>query len=389
MSEPDENMIKATEPDADEQASDDRETADHEATAATGDAEATRETDKENSARRTGEARRLTPAMSDEEAKREMSRRTRRAFLVGGVAALAGYGGYRWLRGQEDIDGIAAPFRRAHEFNERLSQAYFSPERLVREFPRTLASEPRINGLIGMPEGFNPASWRLQVTGVAEPTKYAQYRDNIAYDIAADDAGAGDASTAELVGANSDESNSKEPDNKVPGLSIAERFDRMAKELASENPEPGLVLTLEDIKRLPRVEMTTRLKCIEGWSTIVYWAGARLADFIAAYQPPTRNGSAPDVRNRPADLVRYVSLVTPDGGYYVGLDMASALHPQTLLCYEMNGAPLTLEHGAPLRLYIPVKYGIKSLKRIGRITFTDTRPADLWAERGYDWYSGH
>ena len=66
---------------------------------------------------------------------------------------------------------------------------------------------------------------------------------------------------------------------------------------------------------------------------------------------------------------------TPDGQYYVGLDMESALHPQTLLCYEMNGKPLEPEHGAPLRLVIPVKYGIKNIKHIGKIKFTDERTA--------------
>ena len=76
-------------------------------------------------------------------------------------------------------------------------------------------------------------------------------------------------------------------------------------------------------------------------------------------------------------------------GYYVGLDIESALHPQTLLCYAMDDRPLSLGHGAPLRLVIPVKYGIKNIKRIGTIRFTDERPADYWAERGYDWYAGH
>ena len=85
---------------------------------------------------------------------------------------------------------------------------------------------------------------------------------------------------------------------------------------------------------------------------------------------------------------KYISLETPDGDYYVGLDMASALHPQTLLCYEMNGQPLTSGHGAPLRLVVPVKYGIKNLKCIGKIDFSDSRPRDYWAERGYDWYAG-
>jgi DMSO/TMAO reductase YedYZ molybdopterin-dependent catalytic subunit len=80
---------------------------------------------------------------------------------------------------------------------------------------------------------------------------------------------------------------------------------------------------------------------------------------------------------------------TPDGGYYIGLDRESALHPQTLLCYEMNGEPLTSDHGAPLRLVIPVKYGIKHIKRIGTIRFTRERPADYWAVQGYVWYAGH
>ena len=64
------------------------------------------------------------------------------------------------------------------------------------------------------------------------------------------------------------------------------------------------------------------------------------------------------------------------------------LHPQTLLCYEMNGAPLSFDNGAPLRLIIPIKYGIKSLKQIGTIRFADSRLPDYWAERGYDWYAG-
>jgi DMSO/TMAO reductase YedYZ molybdopterin-dependent catalytic subunit len=65
--------------------------------------------------------------------------------------------------------------------------------------------------------------------------------------------------------------------------------------------------------------------------------------------------------------------------------MASAMHPQTLLCYKMGGRPLTLAHGAPLRLVTTVKYRVKSIKGIGRITFTDERPRDFWSEQGYDW----
>lgn len=150
-----------------------------------------------------------------------------------------------------------------------------------------------------------------------------------------------------------------------------------------------LVLTMDEIRALPRTEMTTELKCIEGWSVIVNWAGVRFSDFAAKYAPRTRSGNPADLANNPQDLPAYVSLVTPDDAYYVGWDMPSILHPQTLLAYEMNGAPLAPEHGAPLRLASPTKYGIKQIKRIGRIEFTDERPKDFWAEQGYDWYSGH
>ncbi|MBA3442225.1 MAG: molybdopterin-dependent oxidoreductase [Pyrinomonadaceae bacterium] len=231
-----------------------------------------------------------------------------------------------------------------------------------------------------MSGGFDPATWRLQVVGLHNPPQHPQFTDNIAYETAMDNMHADDESSQR-------HENPEAPDSKVaPGTTTPDSMDRAA---AMQMQGPGLLLTMDDIRRLPRVEMTTEFKCIEGWSTIVHWAGARLADFIAHYQPATRNGTQPDARNRPQDLVRYVSMVTPDGGYYVGLDMPSAMHLQTLLAYEMNGAPLNLAHGAPLRLVTTTKYGIKQIKRIGRIAFTDERPADFWAERGYDWYAGH
>ncbi|HEX7828350.1 MAG TPA: molybdopterin-dependent oxidoreductase [Thermoanaerobaculia bacterium] len=133
-------------------------------------------------------------------------------------------------------------------------------------------------------------------------------------------------------------------------------------------------LDLDDIRKLPAHEMISELRCIEGWSIIVKWKGARLRDLME--------------RVPPASAMRHVALETPGRGYYVGLDMESALHPQTLLVYEMNDAPLSLLHGAPLRLAIPVKYGIKNIKRIATIRYTDVRPADFWGERGYDWYAG-
>lgn len=161
------------------------------------------------------------------------------------------------------------------------------------------------------------------------------------------------------------------------GKGMEDEIDQATWRLAVNNPsgEQPLVLTLDDIRALPRVEHRTQLKCVEGWSAVNHFAGARFSDFTAKFAP--RGAEAP-----------YVSMVTPDRKYFVGLDMPGALHPQTLLCYEMNGAPLLVEHGAPLRLAIPVKYGIKNIKRIGSITYTFQRPRDYWAEQGYDWYAG-
>jgi hypothetical protein len=85
---------------------------------------------------------------------------------------------------------------------------------------------------------------------------------------------------------------------------------------------------------------------------------------------------------------QFTGLVTPDGGYYVGIDNKSMMHPQTLLCYELNDKPLPMNQGYPLRLIIPVKYGVKHIKRIGSIFFSNIRPPDYWHERGYDYYCG-
>jgi hypothetical protein len=137
-----------------------------------------------------------------------------------------------------------------------------------------------------------------------------------------------------------------------------------------------LKLKMDDIKKLPKTEIIFDFKCIEGWSQVTYWGGVKFSDFIKAYGLTNESS------------MKYLGLSTPDEEYYVGIDMPSAMHPQTLLCYEMNGKPLPMNQGYPLRLIIPVKYGIKSLKRIGTMYFDNERPPDYWAERGYDYFSG-
>lgn len=137
-----------------------------------------------------------------------------------------------------------------------------------------------------------------------------------------------------------------------------------------------LAISLDELMALPKTELIFDFRCVEGWDQIQHWAGVKFTDFLSHFGLEGEAG------------MKYVGLETPDNKYYVGIDMDSATHPQTILAYEMNGQPLTFIHGAPLRLIIPVKYGIKNLKRIGNILFSDQRPHDYWAEQGYDYYSG-
>ena len=135
-------------------------------------------------------------------------------------------------------------------------------------------------------------------------------------------------------------------------------------------------VSLNEIMALPKTAITYDFKCVEGWDQISHWEGVKFSDFIKHY------GLEAEAK------LNYVGLETPDKQYYVGVDMPSAMHPQTLLAYQMNDELLNGNHGQPLRLIIPVKYGIKNLKRIGSINFSNVRPRDYWAEQGYDYYSG-
>ena len=147
-------------------------------------------------------------------------------------------------------------------------------------------------------------------------------------------------------------------------------------DVTSEGTGKQARFTLADIKALPKVEMITKFCCIEGWSGVGHWGGARFSDFTEHFFGS--NSKIPP----------YVYLATADEDYYVGLDIKSALHPQTLLAYEQDAKPLEERRGAPLRLAIPVKYGIKNIKRIGLIKYMNDRPGDYWAEDGYDWFAG-
>jgi DMSO/TMAO reductase YedYZ molybdopterin-dependent catalytic subunit len=129
-------------------------------------------------------------------------------------------------------------------------------------------------------------------------------------------------------------------------------------------------------------EQITRLVCVEGWSAIAWWAGLKFADLIRAYPPMPQ-----------AKWVRVESSVNLDASgrpdpYFVSIDLATARHPQTLLATQFNGQPLTVEHGAPLRLLVPVKLGLKNVKAITKLTYVAEEPTDYWVQFGYSHYDG-
>jgi DMSO/TMAO reductase YedYZ molybdopterin-dependent catalytic subunit len=112
---------------------------------------------------------------------------------------------------------------------------------------------------------------------------------------------------------------------------------------------------------------------VEGWSQIGEWSGVPLRHFLTAVGADLR--------------ARYVAFDCLDD-YTSSIDMASALHPQTILAVDFEQAPLTPPWGAPLRLRIPTKLGFKNPKYIGAITVTNTYPGGYWEDQGYDWFSG-
>lgn len=146
-----------------------------------------------------------------------------------------------------------------------------------------------------------------------------------------------------------------------------------------------LSIPLQTLRTLPHRTQITRHDCVEGWSAIGKWKGVRLEEIMRRVQPQPR-----------AKYVVFHCMDTDSDGthYYESIDLEDAVHPQTILAYEMNDAPLPLEHGAPLRLRLENQLGYKMAKYIRAIEFV----ADLkniqqgkggyWEDQGYEWFAG-
>lgn len=189
-------------------------------------------------------------------------------------------------------------------------------------------------------------------------------------------------------------------DRRVRTYELADVSPRLKNNYHGRTPGPEFLptwaLTLSGlasgrVERLPierlvsgftRHEQITRLVCVEGWSAIAWWGGFRFADLLAAFPPVAgtrwaamRSTVSLDARGRPET-------------YFVSLDLETARHPQTLLATHHAGHPLTLAHGAPLRLIAPMKLGLKNIKAITDIEYTAEEPPDYWAAFGYSRYDG-
>jgi len=319
----------------------------------------------------------------------ESRRQTRRAFVVAAAAAAAGYGFYRWLDGSPGDMQQRWPLRRAFETNAAVSRTVFDDRALAPTYPLDRSEALRVNGVYGLKQALVAESWRLQLVG----SRASRSHPRFSADVTAWEFRYVDAATHEDQGHDTKVAPSADTSQKMAPAAMIEqeraregRTTRMPRGLEEAGASrstlaagtPGLLLTLEDLLQLPRHELVTQFKCIEGWSQIVHWAGVRMADFLEAYPPAPIAGEDP----------KYVYMETPNGDYYTGYDIHVCRHPQTLLVTEMMGEPLTQFHGAPLRLHMPTKYGYKQIKRIGLIRYMSERPDDYWTKLGYDWYAG-
>jgi DMSO/TMAO reductase YedYZ molybdopterin-dependent catalytic subunit len=134
------------------------------------------------------------------------------------------------------------------------------------------------------------------------------------------------------------------------------------------------VFSLDQLKRMPMLGMRIRHHCVEGWSAVAEWQGVPLRE-IAKLVGASRDA-------------HYVEFHSFDAGYFSSWDIESSLHPQTILAYSMNGRALYADHGAPLRLYSPVKLGYKNVKYLTEVNFLPHRSGGYWEDQGYDWYGG-
>jgi DMSO/TMAO reductase YedYZ molybdopterin-dependent catalytic subunit len=154
----------------------------------------------------------------------------------------------------------------------------------------------------------------------------------------------------------------------APKLSASDYRLSLAGQIANKAP-----WTVEQFYALPQVSQVTRHVCVEGWSMIGKWSGTPLREFL------TRIGAD--------TTARYVGFECADG-YYEGLDMPTAMHPQTLMAFRLSDEILPTRYGYPFKIRVPTKLGFKNPKYITTLYVTNKEPRGFWTDRGYNWFSG-
>lgn len=139
------------------------------------------------------------------------------------------------------------------------------------------------------------------------------------------------------------------------------------------------------IKELPARTQITRHDCVEGWSAIGKWTGVPLGDLIRQVQP---------LPNAKYAVFHCADIDDEGTSYYESIALQDCFHPQTILAYELNGRPLDIPHGAPLRLRFERQLGYKQAKYVERIELVETLggigggKGGYWEDQGYEWYAG-
>lgn len=158
------------------------------------------------------------------------------------------------------------------------------------------------------------------------------------------------------------------PADQVPKVVAADYRLELSGLIADKRP-----WTLDQLYALPQESQITRHICVEGWSMIGKWSGARFGTFLQ------RIG---------ADLTaKYVGFQCADG-YYGSIDMPTALHPQTIMAFKFADEILPAKYGFPFKVRIPTKLGFKNPKWVTTIYVTNRMPGGFWEDRGYNWFSG-
>lgn len=135
-----------------------------------------------------------------------------------------------------------------------------------------------------------------------------------------------------------------------------------------------LRLTLAELMRLPHVTQRVNHYCVEGWTAVTEWTGVRVRELAAL--------AGADASARCVDFQSF------DNGYHESWDLESALHPQTLVAYGLDGRMLGAAHGAPARVHSPVKLGYKNTKYLTTVAFLPARNGGYWSDQGYEWFGG-